>query len=73
MTKYRFSVDIDADLHARLIEARAMDGCGLSTRARLLLQLWADDEQLQQRVADRLIAQRRRGMARTVRDRTDPT
>lgn len=57
--KRRFTVDVSQDLHEALMEAHVVDGCGKTTRARILLQLWASDPDLQERVR-RVIHEERR-------------
>lgn len=55
----RYTVDIPTDLLEVQVAARADDGISVAARVRLLLSLWAEDEQLRERVLD--LARQRRG------------
>lgn len=54
----RYTVDIPVELLDAQTLARADDGISVAARVRLLLALWAQDEQLRERVLD-LARQRR--------------
>lgn len=56
--KKRITVDVPSAVHAALLQAGAIDGGGPSTRARLLLRLWSEDSELQERVASLLRMER---------------
>ena len=55
----RLSVDVPRAVYEALMAAHVSDGCGPTTRLRVLAQEWAEDVELQRRVADRVRAQRR--------------
>lgn len=56
----RFSVDVPTLLHDALLEAEIIDGCGKTTRTRILLQIWQNDPQLQEQVNKQIRAERSR-------------
>lgn len=53
-----FNVRLPASLISTLTHARADDGVPAVARIRALIELWRDDAELQQRVADRVNAEK---------------
>lgn len=62
--KKRLSVDVAWPVHEQLLTAALEDGCGPTTRLRVLAELWAEDEDLQRRAAQRVRHQRQRLLTR---------
>lgn len=62
--KKRLSVDVAWPVHEQLLTASLEDGCGPTTRLRVLSELWAEDEDLQRRAAERVRQQRQRLLGR---------
>ena len=49
--KKRITLDFSWPVHELLLAAQVDDGCGPSTRMRVLADLWSQDEELQRRAA----------------------
>lgn len=62
--KKRLSVDVTWPVHEQLLTAALDDGCGPTTRLRVLAELWAEDEHLQRRTAERVRQQRQQLLGR---------
>ncbi len=59
--KKRITLDISFPVHEQLLAAQVVDGCGPSTRMRVLADLWSQDEELQRRVAQFVREERQTG------------